>query len=240
MKAGGRSELDLPDARQYTSFWWAGQAQPDGWGFVVSPRQGQTLRQRLAKGKALRVRAKIASRVLQRQFRGRRRLHSRQRRVGSGGNAAGQPPVPPAAGRARQRLGRSRADRDRRNARPADPRRRSARAPPRHPLHLAAGDDRHLRLAGGASRPDVRRRRGRSLDRRTESRHGGRRSGARPAAPGNWSICRRRARPSPITCLPGCESLSWAASATPRRAASAPGLTITSWPIRPSASRRRC
>ena len=25
MEAGGRSELDLPDARQYTSFWWAGQ-----------------------------------------------------------------------------------------------------------------------------------------------------------------------------------------------------------------------
>ena len=44
MQAGGRSELDLPDALQYTSFWWAGRPQPDAWGFVVSPRQGRVLR----------------------------------------------------------------------------------------------------------------------------------------------------------------------------------------------------
>lgn len=62
MKAGGRSELDLPDARQYTSFWWAGATAPDGWGFVVSPRQGQALRARLADGKPVRVRVQIASR----------------------------------------------------------------------------------------------------------------------------------------------------------------------------------
>ena len=40
MAAGGRTELDLPDARQYTSFWFAGEVQPFGWGFVLSPRQG--------------------------------------------------------------------------------------------------------------------------------------------------------------------------------------------------------
>ncbi len=47
--------------RQYTSFWWAGQTQPDAWGFVISPRQGRSLRQRLAKGETLRVRASIDS-----------------------------------------------------------------------------------------------------------------------------------------------------------------------------------
>ena len=44
MEAGGRTELDLPDALQYTSFWWAGETEPDAWGFVISPRQGKTLR----------------------------------------------------------------------------------------------------------------------------------------------------------------------------------------------------
>ena len=62
MVAGGRTELDLPDARQYTSFWWAGETVPDAWGFVLSPRQGRSLRARLADGKPVRVRAKISSR----------------------------------------------------------------------------------------------------------------------------------------------------------------------------------
>lgn len=62
MKAGGRSDLDLPDARQYTSFWWAGGCRPDGWGFVLSPRQGRKLRSRLAEGKPVRVRAEVRSR----------------------------------------------------------------------------------------------------------------------------------------------------------------------------------
>ena len=62
MAAGGRTELDLPDARQYTSFWWAGEVQPFGWGFVLSPRQGRTLRATLAVGKPVRVRASIHSR----------------------------------------------------------------------------------------------------------------------------------------------------------------------------------
>ena len=68
MAAGGRSELDLPDARQYTSFWWAGEAQPDAWGFVLSPRQGRMLRARLAAGKPARVRASIRSRFYEGAF----------------------------------------------------------------------------------------------------------------------------------------------------------------------------
>jgi aminopeptidase YwaD len=61
MEAGGRTELDLPDALQYTSFWWGGDAEPDAWGFVLSPRAGRELRTRLAKGETLRVRAAIDS-----------------------------------------------------------------------------------------------------------------------------------------------------------------------------------
>jgi hypothetical protein len=62
MGLGGRTDLDLPDARQYTSFWWPGMTQPDGWGFVLSPRQGRRLRTGLAEGKPVRVRAAISSR----------------------------------------------------------------------------------------------------------------------------------------------------------------------------------
>ncbi len=62
MEAGGRTELDVPDARQYTSFWWAGSVEPDAWGFVVSPRQGRSLRARLTKGEPVRVRAAVDSR----------------------------------------------------------------------------------------------------------------------------------------------------------------------------------
>ena len=62
MAAGGRTELDLPDARQYTSFWFAGEVQPFGWGFVLSPRQGRALRASLAAGKPVRVQASIRSR----------------------------------------------------------------------------------------------------------------------------------------------------------------------------------
>jgi aminopeptidase YwaD len=62
MEAGGRTELDVPDARQYTSFWWPGRVEPDAWGFVISPRQGRSLRGRLAKGQTVRVRAAVDSR----------------------------------------------------------------------------------------------------------------------------------------------------------------------------------
>jgi aminopeptidase YwaD len=63
MTAGGRSDLDLPDARQYTSFWWSGPAAADSFGFVLSPRQGRRLRERLAAGRPVRVRAHIDTRL---------------------------------------------------------------------------------------------------------------------------------------------------------------------------------
>jgi len=56
--APGRSRLDLPDARPYTSFWWAA-GQPKSWGFVLTPRQGDALRAALAAGREVRLRAII-------------------------------------------------------------------------------------------------------------------------------------------------------------------------------------
>lgn len=44
-----RPEGDLADALQYTSFWWS-EDEPQGWGFVVSTRQGDRLRQMAARG----------------------------------------------------------------------------------------------------------------------------------------------------------------------------------------------
>ena len=54
--APGRGPLDLPDARQYTSFWW-GADEPRCFGFVLTPRQGRRLRQNLP----VRVRAQVVS-----------------------------------------------------------------------------------------------------------------------------------------------------------------------------------
>lgn len=59
---GLRSRADLADHRQYTSFWWEGQ-EPKGFGFVLTPAQGETLRRRAAEaaaaGRPLRVRARV-------------------------------------------------------------------------------------------------------------------------------------------------------------------------------------
>lgn len=44
-----RTRADLPDAIQYTSFWWSGQEQAV-FGFCVSPRVGDELRQLLKQG----------------------------------------------------------------------------------------------------------------------------------------------------------------------------------------------
>lgn len=54
--APGRSPLDLPDARQYTSFWW-GKEEPRCFGFVLTPRQGRQLRHEAP----LQVRAHVVS-----------------------------------------------------------------------------------------------------------------------------------------------------------------------------------
>lgn len=43
-----RPEMDLPWARQYTSFWWAEQ-EKRGFGFVLSPRQGARIRKLAAR-----------------------------------------------------------------------------------------------------------------------------------------------------------------------------------------------
>ena len=66
--APGRSKLDLPDVRRYTSFWWVAE-QKKCFGFVLTPRQGERLR-KLLKGRpsasspssSLRVRAHVVSR----------------------------------------------------------------------------------------------------------------------------------------------------------------------------------
>jgi len=58
--APGRSRTDLPDARQYSSFWWQpGDAR--SWGFVLTPRQGDAIRATLAAGEQVKVRAQIDS-----------------------------------------------------------------------------------------------------------------------------------------------------------------------------------
>jgi aminopeptidase YwaD len=54
--------MALPDAIQYTSFWWSSEDKPC-FGFALSPRRGQWLRQlvrqQAAEGKAVRVRARV-------------------------------------------------------------------------------------------------------------------------------------------------------------------------------------
>ena len=62
-----RQRIDLPDARQYTSFWWLPGNQKC-FGFVLSPRQGEDLRKlirsRQRDGKPpVRVRARVVSRL---------------------------------------------------------------------------------------------------------------------------------------------------------------------------------
>jgi len=61
-----RGRMDLPDARQYASFWWGGDKKKC-FGFVLSPRVGQELRDLLKletmKGGSVRVRADVQSRL---------------------------------------------------------------------------------------------------------------------------------------------------------------------------------
>jgi len=60
----GRSKLDMPDLRRYTSFWWAEEHRPC-FGFVLTPRQGERLRRLLKpdvgveRQAGLRVRAQV-------------------------------------------------------------------------------------------------------------------------------------------------------------------------------------
>ncbi|MEK7329949.1 MAG: DUF4910 domain-containing protein [Candidatus Eisenbacteria bacterium] len=57
-----RDRFDDPDALTYTSFWW-GEDAPRGWGFVVSPRTGERLLERLRAGATLELEADIQSRT---------------------------------------------------------------------------------------------------------------------------------------------------------------------------------
>jgi len=57
-----RDAFDDPDALAYTSFWWGGDA-PRGWGFVVTPRAGRDLRERLRRGAKLELEVTIDARA---------------------------------------------------------------------------------------------------------------------------------------------------------------------------------
>jgi aminopeptidase YwaD len=63
-----REPMDVPDVRQYTSFWWSGcPGEKQCFGFVLTPRQGKWLselvRQRARSGQsAVQVRARVDSR----------------------------------------------------------------------------------------------------------------------------------------------------------------------------------
>jgi aminopeptidase YwaD len=61
-----RERIDLPDTRQYTSFWFRGEEEVPVFGFVLTPRQGDALRRRCRQAQAdgkppVRVRAKVVS-----------------------------------------------------------------------------------------------------------------------------------------------------------------------------------
>jgi aminopeptidase YwaD len=59
-----REPVDLPDALQYTSFWWTYYpGEKKCFGFVLSPRKGAWLRQVLLEKKAVKVSVKIKSRL---------------------------------------------------------------------------------------------------------------------------------------------------------------------------------
>src|SRR5207249_4936602 len=57
-----RERDDETSALNYTSFWWA-EDESRGWGFVVSPRVADALRERLSNGAALELEVEIDSRA---------------------------------------------------------------------------------------------------------------------------------------------------------------------------------
>ena len=57
-----RDAFEDPDALSYTSFWW-NEGEPRGWGFVLSPRAGARLRERLRAGESLALEVEIESRA---------------------------------------------------------------------------------------------------------------------------------------------------------------------------------
>lgn len=56
-----RERYDIPDALQYTSFWWRPKDKKC-FGFVLSPKQGEAIRQFFQQGKKVKVKAMVRSR----------------------------------------------------------------------------------------------------------------------------------------------------------------------------------
>ncbi len=61
-----RHRMDIPEARQYTSFWWTGNEKPC-FGFVLSPKEGEQLRKQIKKAaeesEAVKAKALVKSRL---------------------------------------------------------------------------------------------------------------------------------------------------------------------------------
>ncbi|MFJ5717373.1 DUF4910 domain-containing protein [Neobacillus sp. NPDC093127] len=62
-----RTRMDLPDTRQYTSFWWNDEEEVKSFGFVVSPRIGEELRS-LAKKQPVQLKAFVKADLEDGQF----------------------------------------------------------------------------------------------------------------------------------------------------------------------------
>lgn len=62
-----RTRLDLPDARQYTSYWWTSQEEMKSFGFAVSPRIGEELR-RLAEKQTVKLKAFVKAELAEGLF----------------------------------------------------------------------------------------------------------------------------------------------------------------------------
>lgn len=58
-----RERYDLQDALQYTSFWWSGLETTRGFGFVLSPREGDRLRRLLQRGEEVIAHATVEARL---------------------------------------------------------------------------------------------------------------------------------------------------------------------------------
>lgn len=62
-----RTRMDLPDARQYTSYWWHHEDEVKSFGFVVSPRISQELKQ-LAQHGIVQLRALVEAELVDGSF----------------------------------------------------------------------------------------------------------------------------------------------------------------------------
>ncbi|WP_456276836.1 DUF4910 domain-containing protein [Bacillus sp. AK128] len=62
-----RTRMDIPDARQYTSYWWYREDEVKSFGFVVSPRIGEELRN-LARQQKVQLKALVQAELKEGQF----------------------------------------------------------------------------------------------------------------------------------------------------------------------------